>query len=209
MDKKYTIVIQREFGSQGRSIARKVADTLGIKFYDRDIVEQVASTLNLPVSTISDEEEKAGGGIRYLMERFPLGTDNSYMQDMIFSVQKDIILNLADEGNCIFVGRCADYLLKNRSNNLNIYIYAPYAFRLNNCVNKYGMSTDQAKHMILQVDKARSAYHKKYTGTLPNDIHIMDLMINAAMMSEDDVADIIVSAATKKFGIQKDPHIVI
>lgn len=208
-EKHYTIVIQREFGSQGRLIARKVADTLGIKFYDRDIVEKVSETLHLPISTISEEEEKAHGGLHYLMDKFPLGTDSSYMQDMIYSVQKDLILNIADKETCIFVGRCADHLLRNRKNNLNIYIYAPYSFRLENCVKYYGMTTDQAKHMILQVDKARNAYHKKYTGYLPSDIHEMDLMINAAIMTPDEVADLIVSAAIKKFQIERHPQVVI
>ena len=210
MADNYTIVIQREFGSDGRAIARKVADRLGIRFYDRDIVEQVARTLNLPVSTISDEEEKAAGGkLNYLMHKFPLGTDNSYMQDMIFSVQKDIILKVAEEENCIIVGRCADYLLHNRSNNLNVYIYAPYAYRLEVCINEYGMSPDEAKHMILSVDKARNAYHKKYAGYYANDEHYQDLMINAAIMPSDEVADLIVHVAKKKFGIQEHPHIVL
>ena len=210
MAENYTIVIQREFGSDGRAIARKVADTLGIRFYDRDIVEQVAKTLNLPVSTISDEEEKAEGGkLNYLMHKFPLGTDNSYMQDMIFSVQKDIILKVAEEENCIIVGRCADYLLRNRKNNLNIYIYAPYAYRLNVLVNEPGMTTDEATHIILSVDKAKNNYHQKYAGYYANDEHYQDLMINASMLPKDDIADLIVNVAKRKFGIQEHPHIVI
>lgn len=210
MTDNYTIVIQREFGSKGRAIARKVADMLGIRFYDRDIVEKVAQNLNLPVSQISDEEEKAtGGALNFIMQKFPLGTDSSYMQDMIFSVQKDIILKVADEENCIIVGRCADYLLRNRKNNLNIYIYAPYSYRLDVCVNEYGMSTEEAKHMILSVDKARNAYHKKYAGYHADDEHYQDLMINAAFLPVDDIAEMIVRIAKKKFGIEEHPQVVI
>lgn len=209
MNDTYTIVIQRTFGSNGRAIARKVADKLGIRFYDRDIVEQVANTLNMPVSTISDEEEKAHSGLHHLMEMFPLGTDSNYMQDMIFSVQKDIILKLANEENCIIVGRCADYLLRNRKNNLNVYIYAPYAHRLKVCVEEFGMSTDEAKHMILSVDKARSAYHKRYTGYYSNDERYQDLMINAAVLPVDDIVDLIVEVAKKRFHIKENPHVVL
>lgn len=210
MAEHYTIVIQREFGSRGRIIARRVADILGIRFYDRDIVEKVAETLNLPVSQISAAEEKATGGtLNYIMDKFPLGTDNSYMQDMIYSVQKDIILKVADEEDCIIVGRCADHLLHNRSNNLNIYIYAPYSYRLDVCVNDYGMTTDEAKHMILSVDKARNAYHKKYAGYYANDEHYQDLMINAALLPPDDIAAMIVHVAKRKFGIKANPHVVI
>ena len=94
MDKHFTIVIQRQFGSQGRNVAKLVAEKLGIRFYDRTIVEKVASTLGMPVSQIADEEEKAGSGLRYIMNKFPLGTDDAYMQNMIFQVQKDIILDI-------------------------------------------------------------------------------------------------------------------
>lgn len=209
MDKHYTIVIQRQFGSQGRNIARIVADRLGIKFYDRDIVEKVATTLGLPVSQIAEEEEKAGTGLRYIMAKFPLGTDDAYMQNMIFQVQKDIILDVAERENCIIVGRCADYLLKNRKDNLNIYIYAPYSYRLETCIKTYGMTADEAKHMIASVDKARNNYHKLYTGTLPSDPENMDLMINSSIISIEDVADTIVEIAKKRFGIKENPHVVI
>ena len=209
MDKHYTIVIQRQFGSQGRNIARLVADRLGIKFYDRDIVEKVATTLGLPISQIAEEEEKAGSGLRYIMAKFPLGTDDAYMQNMIFQVQKDIILDVADREDCIIVGRCADYLLRDRKNNLNIYVYAPYSYRLDTCIKKYGMSPEEAKHMIASVDKARNNYHRRYTGTLPSDPENMDLMINSSIMDIEDIADMIVVTAKKMFGIDEHPHVVI
>ena len=201
MEKHFTIVIQRQFGSQGRNIAKLVSKKLGIKFYDRTIVEKVATTLGMPVSQIADEEDKAGSGLRYIMNKFPLGTDDAYMQNMIFQVQKDIILDIAERENCVIVGRCADYLLRDRRNNLNVYIYAPYSYRIDTCIKKYGMTADEAKHMIASVDKARNSYHKCYTGTLPSDPDSMDLMVNSSIMSPEDVADMIVEAAVKAFGL--------
>ena len=106
---KFTITITREFGSLGRSIARELSQILGVEFYDRDIVEEVANKLNLPVSTVSNEEEKSRHS--FFPRMFPLGTDEEYMQDIIFDVQKDIILNLAKKSSCILVGRCSDFLL--------------------------------------------------------------------------------------------------
>ncbi len=90
---KFTITITREFGSLGRSIAKELSRELGVEFYDRDIVEEVAKQLNLPVSTVSDEEEKSKHS--FLPRMFPLGTDETYIQDIIFDVQKGIILDLA------------------------------------------------------------------------------------------------------------------
>ena len=149
MMENYTITITREFGSLGRSIARSLSEKLGIEFYDRDIVDEVAKQLNLPVSRISEAEEKAHH--RLFSHMFPLGTDEEYIQDMIFDVQKDIILDLAAKSSCIIVGRCSDFLLQNKKNNVNIFIYAPYKERLENCINILDMTEDQAKRMILSL----------------------------------------------------------
>lgn len=86
---KYTITITREFGSLGRPIAHALSQKLGIEYYDRDIVDEVAKQLNLPVSQISDAEESSHN--HFFSHMFPLGTDKEYIQDMIFDVQKDII----------------------------------------------------------------------------------------------------------------------
>lgn len=177
---KFTITITREFGSLGRSIAIELSKELGVEFYDRDIVEEVAKQLNQPVSTISDEEEKTKHG--FLPRMFPLGTDEAYIQDMIFDVQKDIILDLAGKSSCIIVGRCSDFLLENRKNNINIYIYAPYERRLENCVETLGMTKNEAKRMIASVDKARNAYHKKYAGFLPGSPAHKNLMIDSSLL---------------------------
>ena len=164
---KYTITITREFGSLGRPIAHALSQKLGIEYYDRDIVDEVAKQLNLPVSQISDAEESSHN--HFFSHMFPLGTDKEYIQDMIFDVQKDIILDLARKSSCIIVGRCSDFLLQNEENVVNIFIYAPYKARLENCIHSLEMSEDEAKRMIMKVDKARLAYHKKYAGYTPYD----------------------------------------
>ena len=194
----YTITITREFGSLGRSIARSLSEKLGIEFYDRDIVDQVAKHLNLPVSQISEAEEKSHH--RLFSHMFPLGTDEEYIQDMIFDVQKDIILDLAGKSSCIIVGRCSDFLLQNKKNNLNIFIYAPYKKRLENCIHILDMTEEQAKKMIMSVDKARSAYHKKYAGYLPNDPSHKHLMIDSSLLGVEGTADLIAQVARKRFG---------
>ncbi|MGN0373077.1 MAG: AAA family ATPase [Enterocloster sp.] len=194
---KYTITITREFGSLGRPIARSLSEKLGIEFYDRDIVDQVASQLNLPVSRISETEEKAEH--RFFAHMFPLGTDEEYIQDMIFDVQKDIILDLAEKSSCIIVGRCSDYLLQNNKNNVNIFIYAPYKERLYNCIHTLGMTEEQAKKMIMSVDKARNAYHRKYAGYLPGDTRHKHLMIDSSLLGVEGTADLIAQMVRKRF----------
>ncbi len=194
---QYTITIAREFGSLGRSVAQRLAEKLGIMYYDRDIVDQVAKQLNLPVSQVSDAEERSRRS--FFSHMFPLGTDEEYIQDMIFDVQKDIILNLAHKSSCIIVGRCSDFLLQNEENVMNVFIYAPYHARLENCVTKLGMSEEQAKRMIMRVDKARNAYHKKYAGYLPSDVLHKHLMIDSSVLGTDQTAEVLADVVKKKF----------
>ncbi len=193
----FTITITREFGSMGRPIARALSERLGIEFYDRDIVDEVARQLNLPVSTVSNAEEIAHHPL--FSHMFPLGTDNEYIRNMIFDVQKDIILELANRSSCIIVGRCSDFLLQNRAHVLNVFIYAPYKNRLENCVNLLNMTEEQAEKMIVSVDRARTAYHKRYAGYLPDDPRHKHLMIDSSLLGVDDTAELIAEIAQKKF----------
>lgn len=186
---KFTLTITREFGSLGRSIAKDLAENLGVELYDRDIVEEVARQLNMPVSAISNEEERSKHS--FFARMFPLGTDEEYMQDIIFDTQKNIILDLASKSSCILVGRCSDYLLEHHKNNINIFIYAPYEKRLENCINILGMSKSEAKKMIASVDKARNTYHKKYAGYLPNDVKHKNLMIDSSILGVKGTSQLI------------------
>ena len=112
MSEQYIITISREFGRLGRSIARRMSEILGIMYYDRDIVEEVSKQLQLPVPIISDVEERAPSS--YFSMRFPLGNMTSDLQNKVFRAQQDIITELADRESCIIVGRCADYVLREK-----------------------------------------------------------------------------------------------
>lgn len=186
---KFTLTITRQFGNLGRSIAKELSDILGVEFYDRDIVENVSRRLGMPVSTISDVEEKSKD--RLFARRFPLGTDEDYMQDMIFDAQKQIIQELAGQSSSIFVGRCSDYILEHEPGNLNLYIYAPYVNRLDNCEKILSMTREEAQRMIVSVDRARNAYHKKYAGYLPSDPAHKHMMIDSSLLGVEETAALI------------------
>ena len=120
--------------------------------------------------------------------------------DMIFDVQKDIILDLARKSSSIIVGRCADYILQNEENVINICIYAPYKARLENCVTRLDMTQEQAKKMIMHVDKARNAYHRKYAGYLPGDFRHKHFMIDSLLLGVEGTADLIADMVKLKYG---------
>ena len=197
---KYYITISRQFGSLGRPIAKRLSEILGIAYYDRDIVEEAAKTLSLPVSTISKQEEKSTKSSFFNM-LFPLGTEPIEQQDAIYHAQKQIIINKADISSSIFVGRCADYILKDKKHCLNIFIYAPEEVRFENCVDTLKMNPATARKMMHDVDHARELYWKRYAKYVPYDFNHQQMMIDSSLLGVDGTAELIAYIACKKFSI--------
>ena len=137
---KYVITIARQFGSLGRPIARRMSEMLGIEYYDRDIVDAVAAKTELPRSTVIEVDEKINTGFFRMM--FPLGQNNLQVQNQVFQTQREIILNLAEQQNCIIVGRCSDYILENVENHLRIISMLPMKNGSNSTHNKTSKSFD-------------------------------------------------------------------
>lgn len=198
----YTITITRQFGSLGRQIAKCLSEMLDIEYYDRDIVEETAKKLGLPVSLISNEEESAKSA--FFQMSYPLGMGTSDTQNEIFNEQVRIIKDIAEKESCIIVGRCSDYILQDKKNNINIYIYAPYETRLRNCVDILHMEKSEAKSMIAKVDKARDSYHKTFAKFLPGDHNHKDLMINSGVLGVEGTAKVIANFVREKFDLPEE-----
>lgn len=194
---KYTISLNRQFGSLGRPIAQKVSEMLGIEFYDRDIVDATAKKLNLPISVVGEAEEKHGD--RFFKMQFPLGNGSSELKDEIFAAQQKIIMELADKSSCIIVGRCADFVLRNNPNVLNIYIYASYGNRVKNCIDVLNMDPNIALKRIKEVDKARSNYHMKYASYAPDDKNHINVMLDSGVLGVNGTAEAIVAIVKNHF----------
>lgn len=199
---RYVITITRQFGSMGRPIARKMAEMLGIEYYDRDLVDQAAKKLNLPVSVINEEEEKASSLSKNPFFRMasPLGSGTTATQDKIFEAQQNIIKFLAEKETCIIVGRCADFTLSEMENAIHIYIYASYEVRLEHCIKDLGMEELEARKMIAAVDKARESYHVNFTGYTPDDKSHKDILIDSSLLGVDGTASYLVELIRRKFG---------
>lgn len=195
----YAITISRQFASLGRSIAQDLSEILGIEFLDRDIVEETAKRMNAPVSLISREEE--GVTSRFSYRAYPLGIGVPSVKDEIFQVQKSIIQDFARKKSCIIVGRCGSFCLKGQSRLLNVYIYAPYESRLENCVSRLAMSERTAKKTIFEVDAAREKYHRLYIPGYKNPFSESDLCLNSSAYGVKGTAEIIADVARRKFGL--------
>ena len=194
---KFVVTITREFGSLGRPIAKRLSEILDIEYYDRDIVEKSAQKLNLSVSVVSDEEEKGSSFFKML---FPLGTELVEREIKIFEAQSSIIRALAAKESCIIVGRCANAVLADEPNAIHVAICAPYEARLQNCIGPLEMKPEEAKRMIVDVDKARKAYHRRFAKFAMADIEHKHLIVNSELLGVEGTAQLLADAVRRKFG---------
>ncbi len=194
---KYVVTISRQFASMGRTIAKEMSEELGIKFYDRDIVETTARRMGQPVSEISQKEER--GGHFFSNRKYPLGTGLVSMQQEIFYVQSNIIRDLAQKESCIIVGRCADSILRDVERCLNIYVYAPVEARLKNCTELLGMDEKEAKRMIREVDRAREIYRLRYCDGVKSVLDHRDLLIDSSKYGPEKTAKILCGIVREVF----------
>lgn len=199
MRDKYVITITRQFGSMGRPIAKLLAEKLGIHYYDREAVDEIAKKAGLVTSAVDDIKERES---RYEKMKYPAGSGDSAAQQEIFEVQKQIIQDLAQRESCIIVGRCSDYILKDFSNALHIYIYASKEQRYLNCLELLKMYPGEARAVIRDVDKARLKYHKTFAGYAPDDVRYKDLMINSGSLGIHGTADALESIIRTKFNLK-------
>lgn len=197
----YVVTITRQFGSLGRPIAKRMSEILGIEYYDRDIVDQAAEKLRLPVSVVDQEEEKAAKQSVNPFSRmqFPLGKGTNATQDKIFEAQENIIKFLAEKDSCIIVGRCSDFILSEMERSIHVYVYASYEARLKHCVEDLQMDETEAKKMIKSVDEARDSYHMQYAGYLPDDKRYKDILIDSSLFGVDGTAEFLAEAVRRKF----------
>lgn len=155
------ITISREFGSGGRTIGKMVAEKLGLPCYDAELIQKIAEESGFAADYIREEGEYASGG------RFsPLFSDRSMgptNQDKLWSFQRKVILELAEKGPCVIVGRCADYILKGRADCLNVFIHADLQHRAERIVKEYGERAETPEQRLRDKDKRRAAYHRFYT----------------------------------------------
>lgn len=154
-----TITISREYGSGGREIRRMLAERLDIPFYDRKMVEMAAAEAGLSVDVVRKKEERRPGTFDYSNYLLNCGDP---IVDRIFFAQSGVIRRLAEQGPCIIVGRCADYMLRDHPQCLNLFIHAPIELRVRRVAERMGCSAEEAKEAATTADKNRAAYHWHY-----------------------------------------------
>ena len=187
------ITISREFGSGGRTIGKKVAERLGIPCYDQELIDQIAEESGLTKEYIQERGEysKRGG---WLANAFADRSLKSLsVQDYVWSVQRKIIQQLAEQGPCVIVGRCADYILKDSADLLKIFITASVEDRAKRVVEKYGESGEAIEKRLREKDISRSSYYRFYTDMEWGICKNYDLSLNSGLIGIDRCVEIIAS----------------
>lgn len=199
---QFVVTVGRQFGSMGKPIAKRVAELLGIDCYDRDIVEEAAKRLGMPVQVVSKAEEDARKSFGIFGKAlFPLGTGTSELQDKIFSAQASVLRDFASRGPCILVGRCSDFVMKAHPNAMHVFVYAPLDERIKTCVEVLNMTPEDGRKMCLDVDKSRYGYHMRFAGFSPTDPEHKDLMLNSAMLGVEGSAGFLADLIKKRFSL--------
>ena len=195
------ITISREFGSGGRTIGHMVAQKLGIPFYDKDLVDHIALESGFAPKYIEENGEHAPGNsiFSYALthQSIPGVMNGLSTADFLWNIQCNVILQLAEKGPCVIVGRNADYILKDHPNCLHTYIHADTEFRADRIVRLYGESENSPEARLQEKDKRRKLNYHHYTGRNWGESQNYDICLNSSSLGIEACADIIVSLAQK------------
>ena len=196
MEKKI-ITISREFGSGGRTIGRKVAEELGIPFYDKELVDQIAMESGFAPKFVEEHGEHSPGTSLFSYAFAPQGVpgimNGLSTADFLWNIQCNVILQLADQGPCVIVGRNADYILKDREDALHVFIHADDEFRKDRIVRLYGQSEKSPSARLAEKDKRRKVNYQHYTGRNWGDAQNFDICLDSSKLGVETCAEIIVN----------------
>lgn len=192
------ITIGRQCGSGGREIGNKLSELLGIKCYDKELLQRAAKESGLSEEIMKNNDEVPTSSFLYnlVMDSYGFGSGVGGFTDMplsnkVFLAQFDAIKKIADEGPCIMVGRCSDYALAERDNVLNIFVYADLEQRIERIMKVYNVNADKAKDVITKKDKQRASYYNFYTSKKWGRADSYDLCINSSVLGIDGSAKLI------------------
>ena len=198
MEKKI-ITISREFGSGGRTVGRMVAEALGIPFYDKELVDQVALESGFAPKFVEEHGEHSPGksllSYAFAPQGVPGVMNGLSTADFLWNIQCSVILQLAEKGPCVIVGRNADYILKDRPDVLHAYIHADMDYRADRIVRLYGESEKSPETRLQEKDKRRRVNYQHYTGRAWGQAQNYDICLNTGTLGIERCAQILIEMA--------------
>lgn len=200
MSTNVVFTIGRQFGSGGRQVGKTLAEKLGIPFYDKELIAISARDSGLSEALFSNADEKATSSIFYslVMGNYPmasgaLGVTEMPLNDQLFLIQSKTIKRLASEGSCVIVGRCADYILRDMDNVVNIFVHADLKNRVERAVRVYEVPENKAEDVCLKADKQRANFYNYYSDRKWGMCRTYDLSLDSGMLGIEGCAEQIIS----------------
>ncbi|MBR5531956.1 MAG: cytidylate kinase-like family protein [Bacteroidales bacterium] len=200
MTEKFIITIGRQFGSGGRVIGKELAKRLGFDYYDKELLNEAARVSGLDCSCFEEADEKELFSIPNILTSnwFSFGlNDGSMSSEYIFKCQSEVIQMIAEKGNCVLVGRCADYVLRDMPNCLNIFLHAPLEARIQRVMARDKISEKEATNIVKRHDKQRSSYYNFFTDKTWGDGKSYHFSIDSSLLGISETCDIICSFVNK------------
>lgn len=203
--KKFTVTISREYGSGGRLIGEIVAKKLDIAFYNRNLIDLTAERSGFAKDYITKREEQISSRFIWpnpisLRGGGSVPSGNYYMnEDKMFIIQSNIIKELAQKESCVIVGRCADYVLQDSIDCLNIFIRSDQHHKLARLIDEYGVDEKKAKDVAANTDKGRYNYYTRYTNIRWGNSKHYNLVIDSGMFGIEGCAELIIQGIKQHF----------
>lgn len=202
---KSVITIGRQYGSGGREIGEKLAAELGIKYYDKELLERAAKESGLCQELFENHDEKPTNSFLYslVMDTYSMGYSSPALTEMpinhkIFLAQFNTIKNIAAEGPCVMVGRCADYALADFPNLVSVFIHADMDVKVKRIAEKYNLSESKAKETLIKTDKRRASYYNYYSSKRWGETTGYHICVNSSVLGIDGTVQLLKNYVTLK-----------
>ncbi len=197
---KVIITIARQYGSGGREIGEQIAKELNVPFYDQNLITLAAEKSDLCHEAAAEADERNANSLLYTLamgSTAMLHTPhyNMPINDKLFLVQSDIIKEAAEKGSCVIVGRCADYVLRDRTDVVSVFIHADANVRAKHVAERNGITESEAFSLISKTDRRRANYYNFYTGKRWGETNHYDLCVDAGRIGIENAAKLIAAYA--------------
>lgn len=203
MNTNKIITIGRQFGSGGHETGVKLADLFGFEYYDNKLITLAAKEIGFAPEYFEnvDEKPKFNNAFR-IFEGVFAGNyqyENYFSNDMLFKIQSDVILKLAEEKSCVFVGRCSDYILRNNPNVASIFIHSSVADRTQRICNRLSVTEQKALDLIKQFDKRRASFYNYYSNKRWGHCESYNISVDVSVLGEEQTVNFLAEFIKKRF----------
>lgn len=196
------ITIERRYASGGNEIGKRLAEAMGFKLYDRNILVEAAKKLDIPYYQVEGLEESNSGNVLLNLSKTALGglahNRDLPLADKLFLEEKRIIEEAAEQGNCVIVGRASGYILREKENSLRVFIYAEHDKRVQRAVEREGFDRQEAEEAVRKNDKRRRTFYNVVTNQEWTDPKCYELYMNAGKLGIDRCVRMLMEAARGK-----------